>query len=139
MELVIDTNVLFSFFKSDSTTRKIMSDTSLKLFAPKETFTELLKYKKEICNKSNITEKEFKKTIINISSIVKIVPKSKFAKSYEEAKNVLSDDSKDDAPFVGLALYLGILLWSNDSALKKQSKVKVFSTYDLMKILDIKE
>ena len=137
MELVIDTNILFSFFKYDSTTRKIMSDTSLKLFAPKETFTELLKYKEEICKKSNITEKEFKKIITNISSLITIIPKSKFVKSYEEAKEFLSDNTKDDAPFVGLALYLGIPLWSNDKALKRQVKIKVFSTSELMKLLDV--
>ena len=139
MEFVIDTNVLFSFFKSDSTTRKIISDTSLKLFAPKETFTELLKYREEICNKSNITEKEFKKVITNISSLIEVIPKSKFVKSYEESKTFQSDNAKDDAPFVGLALYLEVPLWSNDKALKRQGKVKVFSTSELMKLLDVKE
>ncbi|MCK4365372.1 MAG: hypothetical protein KAW45_04930 [Thermoplasmatales archaeon] len=139
MELVIDTNILFSFFKYDSTTRKIISNTSLKLFAPKETFTELLKYKEEICNKSNITEKEFKKTITIISSLIEIIPKSNFIKFYEKSKEFLSDNAKDDAPFVGLALYLGVPLWSNDKALKKQGKVNVFSTSELMKLLDVKE
>ena len=139
MKLIVDTNVLFSFFKSDSATRKIISDISLKLFAPKETFTELQKYKEEICNKSKINEKQFKKTIKIISSLIEIIPKSNFIKYYEESKDFLQDDAKDDAPFVGLALYLGVPLWSNDKALKKQGKVKVFSTYELVKILDIKE
>ena len=139
MELIIDTNVLFSFFKSDSTTRKIISDTSLKLFAPKETFIELLKYKEEICNKSNINEKEFKKTIKIISSLIEIIPKSNFIRCYEESKDFLPDNAKDDAPFVGLALYLEVPLWSNDKALKRQGKVKVFSTSELMKLLEVKE
>ena len=51
MELVVDTNVLFSFFKSDSSTRKIIIGTSLTLYAPHETFTELIKYTEEICDK----------------------------------------------------------------------------------------
>ena len=44
---------------------------------------------------------------------------------------------KDDAHFIGLALYLGIPLWSNDKAIKTQDKVKVFSTLELIKMLDV--
>ena len=57
MNFVIDTNVLFSFFKSDSATRRIIINTPLRLYAPKETFAELVKYNDEICNKSHITKK----------------------------------------------------------------------------------
>lgn len=139
MKFVIDTNVLFSFFKSDSSTRKIIINTPLKLYAPKETFAELTKYRDEICKKSQITKKEFETIITKLPSFIEIVSKSKFVKSYEEAKSLLPDNVKEDAPFIGLALYLGIPLWSNDKALKRRGKVKVFSTSELMKLLGDKE
>jgi len=44
MEFVIDTNILFSFFKNDSITRRIIIEKQLKLYAPKETFIELTEY-----------------------------------------------------------------------------------------------
>jgi len=137
MKVVIDTNVLFSFFKSDSSTRQIIINTPLKLYAPKEMFDELTKYKDEICNKSQITTKEFEKIITTLPSFIDIISKQKFVKSYEKAKSLLPDYAKDDAPFIGLALYLGIPLWSNDKAIKTQDKVKVFSTSELIKILDV--
>jgi len=136
MEFVINTNILFSFFKQDSTARSIIIDKQLKLYAPKETFIELTKYKDEICEKSHITKKEFDRTISILSSFVETIPKSKFIKSYEAAASFLSEVTKEDAPFIGLALYLDIPLWSNDKALKKQNIVKVFSTSDLLKIID---
>lgn len=136
MELVVDTNVLFSFFKSDSSTRKIIIGTSLTLYAPKETFTELLKYTEEICDKSRINKKEFNRIRITLSSLVKTIPQSTFRKEFVAAKSFLPDSSKEDAPFIGLALRLGIPLWSNDKALKRQDKVKVFSTSDLLKIME---
>jgi len=136
MEFVIDTNILFSFFKHDSMTRKIIIEKQLKLYAPKETFTELIKYKDEICEKSHITKKEFDRIISILSSFVETIPKLKFIKSYEFATSFLLGNTKEDAPFIGLALYLEIPLWSNDKALKKQNIVKVFSTSDLLKIID---
>lgn len=133
MKLVVDTNVLFSFFKSDSSTRKIIVGTSLTLYAPKEIFTELFKYTAEICDKSCITKKEFDYTQKILSSLINTIPQSTFKKEFTIAKSFLSDNAKEDAPFIGLALYLGIPLWSNDKALKKQDNIKVLSTTDLLR------
>lgn len=136
MELVVDTNVLFSFFKSDSSTRKIIIGASLTLYAPYETFTELLKYTDEICKKSNITKKEFDRIRKTLSSLIKTIPQSTFRKEFDAATSFLSDTSKQDAPFIGLALHFGIPLWSNDKALKKQQNVKVISTIDLIESIE---
>ena len=136
MELVVDTNVLFSFFKSDSATRKIIVGTSLTLYAPHETFTELIKYMDEICDKSGITKKEFNRIRKMLSSLIETIPQSAFRKEFDTAKSFLSDTTKDDAPFIGLALHLGIPLWSNDKALKRQDKVNVVSTSDLLRVIE---
>ncbi|MCX6664564.1 MAG: PIN domain-containing protein [Euryarchaeota archaeon] len=136
MELVVDTNALFSFFKSDSSTRKIIVGTSLTLYAPQETFTELIKYMDEICDKSDITKKEFNRIRKIMHSLIKTMPQSTFRKEFDDAKSFLSDTSKEDAPFIGLALHLEIPLWSNDKALKRQDKVKVVSTSDLLRIIE---
>ena len=136
MELVVDTNVLFSFFKSDSSTRKIIVGTSLTLYAPQETFTELIKYTNEICEKSCITKKEFNRIRKILSSLIKTIPQSTFRKEVDSATSFLSDAAKEDAPFIGLALHLGIPLWSNDKTLKRQDKVTVISTSDLLKIVE---
>lgn len=40
----------------------------------------------------------------------------------------------DDAEYLALALRFSYPLWSNDKELKKQLKIKVFSTSDLLKL-----
>jgi len=137
MKLVVDTNILFSFFKSDSVTRRIIVESSIDLFAPEKTFLELKKFTGEICRKSGIKEDKFKKIFEKLMLFVKIVPRSNFINSYKEALLFLPDKAKDDAPFIGLALYLDIPLWSNDKLLKKQDKVIVFSTSEILKIVDL--
>ena len=59
--------------------------------------------------------------------------------SYKQAESSLPFDAKEDAPFIGLALHLGVPLWSNDKMLKKQEKVKVVSTIELIKLIGSKE
>ena len=139
MELVVDTNVLFSFFKADSSTRKLIIDYKPMLFAPEETIKELTKYTDIICIKAYITRKEFRQILRTLSTYIEMIPRSKFLKSYHEAQAILLPSSQEDAPFIGLALHLDIPLWSNDKALKKQDKVKVISTAELLKIVYYQE
>lgn len=138
MKLVVDANILFSFFKSESITRRITVESSIELFAPEKTFSELEKYKKLICEKSGISIHKYDNILKKLKLFIRIIHRSKFMDSYKEALSFLPDNAKDDAPFVGLALYLDIPLWSNDKLLKKQDKVIVFSTSEILKILNIK-
>ncbi len=139
MKLVVDTNILFSFFKANSVTRKIMVESSIDLYAPQKTFFELKKHKHLICKKSGIDLDSFNNIIDKLKLFIKIIPNSKFQKFYREAIFLLPDKAKDDAPFVGLAFYLDIPLCSNDSLLKKQDKVIVFSTSEIIKIFKLKK
>ncbi|MBO3798485.1 MAG: hypothetical protein JTT13_06430 [Candidatus Brockarchaeota archaeon] len=60
MKLVVDTNILFSFFKKDSATRKIMTRIDLfEFYTLRSRFDELFKHKEEVCAKANITVEEF--------------------------------------------------------------------------------
>ena len=49
------------------------------------------------------------------------------------AKNI-SPDMKD-IPYIALALRLNCSIWSNDSRLKMQNKIPVYSTHELIEIL----
>ena len=134
MRLVIDTNILFSFFRKDSTTRNLISRFEIfELFAPSFCIEELLKYKQLICKKAGISEETFKKVLEELNIFVKIVPLNEYSKFLPKAKSICPDP--DDIDFFALALKLNCPIWSNDTKLKKQSAIKVFSTRELMKLL----
>ena len=60
LKLVVDANVLFSFFRHETTTRELITRfESLKLYSPELAIEELLKYKEVICKKSKLRESEF--------------------------------------------------------------------------------
>jgi len=135
MKLVVDANVLFSFFKRDSTTRELFTSFEIfELYTPSLCIKELLKHKGEICNRSNIFEAEFEEEIEGLRLFVGVVPDEEFKDFAGEAKQLLGEHLKD-IPYFALALYLNCGIWSNEKRFKKQSRIKAVSTSDLISFL----
>ena len=147
MKLVVDANVLFSFFKKGSTTRELILDPELKynldLFAPEYVLEEVGKHKDEICSKFRLFPEDFDIMFSSLPLFIKIVPKDLFAGSLSMAGKILSPHLKD-VPYIALSLsFKGkgheIGLWSNEKRLKKIEKygIKAFSTSDLISLLSL--
>jgi len=134
MKLVVDSNVLFSFFKKESSTRKIITLVELlELYTLKSRINELIKHKDEICSKSKITEEGFFKSLTELEIFVRIVD-DKFVSKFGKEAIKLTPHS-EDAPLFALALSFNCAIWSNEVAFKRQSKVKVFNTKELLELL----
>ncbi|MEM2058637.1 MAG: PIN domain-containing protein [Thermoproteota archaeon] len=134
MKLVVDTNILFSFFKKDSVTRKIMTRIDLfEFYTLRSRFDELFKHKEEVCAKANITVEEFFKTLNEIKIFVETIEDEKVKQYGGEAKKLAPHE--EDIPCFALALALNSPIWSNEKEFKNQNKIRVFSTSDLMDLL----
>jgi predicted nucleic acid-binding protein len=131
MDIVVDTNILFSLFWEKSFTRKILLTSPLNLISPKFALFELRKFKKEIILKTDINEKKFESYIRDIKSIVDFFDVNE---DYKKEALKISPD-KNDAEFIGLSLERKCPFWINDSLLKNQNKVKVFSTEEIINLL----
>jgi predicted nucleic acid-binding protein len=131
VKLVIDTSIVFSLFKSDSSTNRILKEHKLKLIAPRELIEELSKYSDLICSKSNITKEKFLEDINSLSELIELKNASK---SFEiKVKKSITHES--DVPFLALASELKIPIWSNDSHFKEQHSIIVFTTKELQEFL----
>jgi len=141
MKIVADMNVLFSCFKSDSPKRKlIITSQYVKFYTPSFCIAELLKHKKEICDKARISEEEFSLLLEDLTLFVNVVKEETFKDCAPEALKMLSGHAKD-APYVSLAISLkrsghtaGI--WSNERRLKDLEKhdLKVFNTREMLEL-----
>ncbi len=130
MELVIDTNVVFSAIVKNSVSRHLLLHPDLILYSPEGLISELEEHREEIMRKSGLEEKRYDELMAIFLSKIKLVPKEYIAPFLKEALGFSPD--KDDSPFLALCLARGIPLWSNDKPLKeKQSVIKVFSTSEL--------
>ncbi len=134
MRLAVDTNVLFSFFKKESTTRKLIASVELfELCTLKSRIEELKRYKEVICKKAGITQREFNKSLKELKIFVEIIDDEKVKEFGKEALKISPD--REDAPLFALALALNCEIWSNDKRLKNQNRIKVLSTSEIIKIL----
>jgi predicted nucleic acid-binding protein len=131
MKIVVDTNILFSFFKEISLTRSLILSPDFTLLSPETALAELNKYSGQISKKSK--NQNFEKEFGDLEKVVSFVPPAGYKKFLAEAERI--SPGKDDAPFLALSIKEKCSLWSNDSALKNQEKVNVLSTNDLIDVI----
>ena len=138
--IVVDANVLFSFFKPESFTRKALKSLYLKgakLIVPDFALDELYALRQKICKFCGIGGLEFIISLALLSEIIDVVPRSEFEKFEPKALKLLPGHTKD-MPYFALALSSDCAIWSNEKRFKEQSEVDIFSTEDIKRLFDIK-
>jgi predicted nucleic acid-binding protein len=137
MELVIDANILISFFRENPVRFIIINSNllGLKLYIPEYALEELLKNKKDILKYSKLNESQLEEVLSTFSEYIEIKSDEFFKEFKSKAKQFSPHDK--DLPYFALALKLNCLIWSNEPGFKKQSKIKVFNTQDLRNELKI--
>lgn len=135
MQLIIDANILIAAFLKSAITRELLFDDEIALFTPEYFSLEVsntIKKEKFLRRRIGLTKEEIEELLVYLLSPIKIIPQEEYNFFIEEAKQQVP---VDDAPYLALALSLKIPVWSNDSAFKKQSLVKVYTTSELAKIV----
>jgi len=132
MKFVVDTNILFTFFWKNSFTKGLLVDQDLEFFAPEFALEEINKYSDEIIEKTGISLEKFKELRRDLAIFVEFIPLDEYKQFLPESLSLIPMHP-DDTDFLALALKLKLSIWSNDPHLKRQSKVKVYSTSELLK------
>lgn len=135
MQLVLDANIAVAALIRKGQTRAILFSKEFELFSPDNLSEEIIRNKEEFKQKSSTTEEEFQKALELEMENIAIIPVEDYSSFKQNALSLCPEGHKDDWPFLALALRLNCPLWSNDSALKSQQVVKVYSTAELLKLL----
>ena len=131
MKIVLDTNIILSALIKDSLTRKVIKSAGFEFFAPSFSLSEISKYKKYVCEKSSLTEKQFDVLLKNLFESIEIVPIYFYEKRIKESKKLISDIK--DVPFLACAIALSADIWSDDKDFQKQKKIKIYTTQEFIK------
>jgi predicted nucleic acid-binding protein len=135
MLVVVDANELFSLLiKGNKNSIGILLSNKLQLITPEFVLVEFSKHKDEILSKTHRDEEEFSEVLSVLEDRIKFIPKQDFEEFILEAKELLLEHLKD-VPYLALALKFECPIWSQDKFLRKQSKVKVLTTNELLKLL----
>ena len=131
MNFIVDANIIFSSLIKEGKSAELLLNLDLNLYSPEFLLEEIEKYEEEILRKTKRSNDEFEDLFQMIKLIIKIIPKNEFQDYLEPAKEISYDIG--DIQYLALALKLKCPIWSNDKDFKKQNKVKVFSTNELLK------
>ena len=136
MILIVDANVLFSALIKRSFTFDLfglLSDKGLELRSPQYLLEEVNKRRERLLKFSKLKASELDFVTEFLLNKIKIISKSEYESFLSGAKD-LAPHAKDISYFA-LALKLKCAIWSDEKAFKKQSKVKIFSTDEIVKLL----
>ena len=138
-ELVVDASILFSFFKANSARRGIFKkllEHECKLASPDFVLKELSNNKSDIIRFAKISEEQFDEILSELENDLAPFKEDEYKEFLLEANKISphGEETKDD-PYFALALAFDFPIWSDEEAFKKQSRIKVFTTGELFKLL----
>lgn len=142
MKFVVDTNVLFTFFWDKSIFKRLSVKQDLELFSPEYALEEINKYMEEILKKTKLSKDEFMRLRKELAIIVEFIPLEEYTQFLKQAENLSKDLSRNekieflgDIDFIALALKMNCSIWSNDKLLKKQERLNIFNTKEIINLI----
>lgn len=133
MKFIVDTNILFTYFFESSITKEMIMIKDLELFSPEFALQEINKYKLDIIKKTGISESKFNELRFDLAISIKFIPVKEYKSFLENALEISPDPN--DIDFFALALKLNLPIWSNDKLLKKQDKIRILGTKEVLKLI----
>ena len=134
--IVVDANILMSLLMADGSKRKLFFSGHTSPVSPEFVLFEIGEHWQEIIVKSRLPEEKLKLVLSEVRKFLGTLPLSEVKDFMTDALQVSPDT--DDAEYFALALKLNCPLWSEDKLLKKQSRVKVLNTRELLAELGLK-
>ena len=134
MKIVVDTNILVSFFRKNPVNELISKYKifNISLYSSEYNIWELKKNRQDVFKYANFNSKQFEIELSHLITFIKLIPEYECKNFEPEAKKISPHDK--DIPVFALALKLECPIWSNEPGFKEQSRVKVFSTRDMIEL-----
>ena len=134
MRLVVDSNIIFSaLINPGGKTAEVIFLKDIELFSVRTLEKEIFEYKKEILEKSRLSEVGFELFYEVLLSKIIFIETAEISEFSSAAKEVCPDS--DDVSFFALCLAKNLPLWSNDKELNKQNVIQIIRTEELVKMV----
>ncbi len=135
MRLVVNTNRVIASLIKDSTSRRIIFHLKAELIAIPLLKEEVLKHKSIILEKAGLSETTFDLILQRLYEKMVYLNEEILKEYREEAIKIMDKIDPDDTQFVAAALATNSDIWSDDQHFKKQRRVKVWTTKELVGFL----
>ena len=116
--LVVNSNILFSYFVFSEKIENIILSSNVILYTPDWAIYELNKYFSDRIakrvEKKGISKEELELIVLDVMQRLIVIPKALYIDKWEEAVRIAGQFDEKDTPFIALAMKLGIPLWTGD-------------------------
>lgn len=137
MELVVDTNIIFSALIAGGKTRDLIITEPVELTVPEYFSTELNNHRDAIQEKTGLSHQDLTTLINLLFDKIQVIPRDKFQDHLPEARAQIGEVDPDDIPFLALAIHLEAGIWSDDEHFQEQDRIEVWRTHELVDHLDL--
>ena len=121
----------------DSTSREILLNPNFEFYTPDFLLSEIKNHKDLIMKKGDLSERRFNTIFELLIDRINILPKSDIMDHIAEAKQIIGDIDRDDVTFIALALAIpNSGIWTEDKHFKKQNRIKIWSTKEILELLN---
>jgi predicted nucleic acid-binding protein len=136
MKIVVDTNRIFAAIVKDGISRRMITHANAEFITVGFSKKEVENHKEEILGKAKISETGLDIILKRISRKLVILDDLIIISHLKEAEEIMMEIDKDDVVFIAAALATKAVIWSDDAHFKKQKKVEVLTTKELLEKLD---
>ena len=136
MKLIVDTNIILKALIKNSKVRSILLNPNHQFYLPEYAIEEVKKHLPLLKEKTGLSEEELKLALNILLTNMQIVPSEDVLSKWNEAEEIMGSIDRWDIPFI--AAYLSIIcdgVWSDDKDLKRQARVKVWSTREIIRLI----
>jgi predicted nucleic acid-binding protein len=144
MRLVVDTNILLTYFWDTSLFRRICKENKAEFFTPEFALKEIKKHEKLIAGRIRISTNEFSSIYKSLFLNITVIDTMDYAQVLQECRDSVKEFSESEQDefskgldFLAVSVMLCCPLWSNDKLLAKQDKVTVLKTKGVVTLLDV--
>ncbi|MBI3859109.1 MAG: PIN domain-containing protein [Thaumarchaeota archaeon] len=133
MKLVVDTNILLKALIRNSRVRALLLSPTHSYMVPEHGVEETRRHMSTVTEKSGLPEAEVNVVFDVLLSNMEVIPSMTILAKWREGEAEIGHIDKGDIPFLAASLAVecdGI--WSDDTHLRRQKKVKVFTTKDVL-------
>lgn len=131
MKATVDANILFSSLIKRGITRRIWFEPELILYSPKFIYDELYKYENFLFKKFSGTKEEFEELSKKLLSKIRIIAHEELVPYMPASKSLIKDEK--DLIYLACALKEDTIIWSNDKEFRKQNRIKIRTTEEMVK------
>ena len=132
---MLDTNVILKALIKDSVVRGIILFSNHEFLVPAYLIDETERHLEEVVKKSGLSKSETNAVMDDLFAHVQVVPADEVISKWKEAEEIMERVDKNDVAFVAAALGTSCDgIWSDDKHLKRQRKVKVWTTKDVARL-----